>query len=49
MVKGWALYMVPVIIGVSFPRFRPEDAIRFFLRIPTATGVLAVVISSQIF
>ena len=40
--KTWAIYMIPVIVGVAFPRFRVEQSVRFFLKIPTLIGVLAI-------
>jgi len=42
MVKLWAIYMIPVLIGVAFARFKVEHAIRFFLGIPTLIGIIAV-------
>jgi len=36
--------MITVIIGASFPRFRTEQSIRFFLGVPTILGILAVII-----
>ena len=43
MVKTWLIYMVAVVVGVAFPRFRVDQAIRFFFRVPTLIGILAVV------
>jgi len=45
MLKTFALYMISVVVGVAFPRFRPEQAIRFFLRLPAALGLAAVVLA----
>jgi len=45
MLKTFALYMISVVVGVAFPRFRPEQAIRFFLRLPAALGLAAVVMA----
>jgi len=42
MIKLWAIYMIPVLIGVAFARFKVEHAIRFFLGIPTLIGIIAV-------
>ena len=44
IVKTFAIYMVTVIIGISFPRFRIEQSVRFFLKIPPLIGVIAVLI-----
>ena len=41
--KTFAIYMFTVLIGVSFPRFRVDQSIKFFLKIPTAIGIIAVI------
>ncbi|MBN2829033.1 MAG: NADH-quinone oxidoreductase subunit H [Candidatus Cloacimonetes bacterium] len=45
MMKTFAIYMFSVFIGAAYPRFKTEDSIRFFLKIPTAIGILAIVIT----
>lgn len=42
IVKTFLIYMVAVVVGAAFPRFRPEQSIRFFLGIPTVIGLAAV-------
>lgn len=42
IVKTFLLYMINVVVGVSFPRFRVEQSIRFFLGIPTVIGLLGL-------
>jgi NADH-quinone oxidoreductase subunit H len=42
ILKTFLIYLFTVFIGVSFPRFRVEDSIRFFLKIPAAIGIIAV-------
>jgi NADH-quinone oxidoreductase subunit H len=42
IVKTFGIYMFTVIIGVAFPRFRVEQSVRFFLKIPTLVGLIAV-------
>jgi len=44
MLKTFMLYMLSVVVGVSFPRFRTEQSIRFFLGVPTLLGIAAVII-----
>jgi len=44
VIKTFSLYMITVIIGASFPRFRTEQSIRFFLGVPTILGILAVIV-----
>ena len=43
MIKTFAIYMVAIIVGVSFPRFRVDQSIRFFFRIPTLVGIASIV------
>jgi len=40
--KTFLLLMWPVLVGVSFPRFRVEQSIRWFLGIPLIIGLLGV-------
>lgn len=42
VLKVFVLYMWPVFIGVAFPRFRVDQSIRWFLRIPALLGILAI-------
>jgi len=44
LVKTFAIYMFAVFVGVAFPRFKTEDSIRFFLKVPALLGVLAIVV-----
>jgi NADH-quinone oxidoreductase subunit H len=41
--KTVLIYMVAVMVGAAFPRFRVEESVRFFLKIPTLIGVAAVI------
>jgi NADH-quinone oxidoreductase subunit H len=43
MIKTWAIYMVAIAVGVAFPRFRVDQSIRFFLKVPTVIGIAAIV------
>ncbi len=42
--KTFLIYLYVTIVGASFPRFRTEQSIRFFLGIPTAIGIGAVIL-----
>ena len=42
MLKTFLIIMWSVFVGVSFPRFRVEQSIRWFLRIPLIIGLLGV-------
>lgn len=42
IVKTWAIYMFAVVVGASFPRFRVDQSVRFFLRIPTWIGLASI-------
>jgi len=46
VVKCFFIYMWSVLVGVVFPRFRPEQAIRWFMKVPFAIGLLAIIITS---
>ena len=43
MIKTWVIYMVAIAVGVAFPRFRVDQSIRFFLKVPTVVGIAAIV------
>ncbi len=43
LLKTFLLYMIPVFVGLVSPRFRTEQAIRFFWKWPTFFGILAVI------
>jgi NADH-quinone oxidoreductase subunit H len=43
MIKTLAIYMVAVVVGVAFPRFRVDQSIRFFFRIPTLVGIISII------
>jgi NADH-quinone oxidoreductase subunit H len=43
MIKTWVIYMVAIAVGVAFPRFRVDQSIRFFLKVPTVIGIAAIV------
>lgn len=44
IIKIFVLYMWPVFIGAAFPRFRVDQSIRWFLKIPAGIGILAVLL-----
>jgi NADH-quinone oxidoreductase subunit H len=39
IVKTFCLYLITILVGQAFPRFRTEQAIRFFLGVPTIIGI----------
>ena len=43
MIKTLAIYMIAVIVGVAFPRFRVDQSIRFFFKYPTLIGIASIV------
>jgi len=45
VIKTFILYLLNVIVGVSFPRFRTEQSIRFFLFIPALLGIAGIVLA----
>ncbi len=42
LIKTFLFYMIPVFIGLVSPRFRTEQAIRFFWKWPSLFGLLAI-------
>ena len=42
VLKTFALYMIPVLYGIVSPRYRTEQAVRFFWGWPTFIGLLAI-------
>jgi len=42
-IKTWVIYMVAIVVGVAFPRFRVDQSIRFFFKIPTLVGIASIV------
>lgn len=46
IIKTFFIYMINVVVGVSFPRFKTEQSIRFFLKIPLLVGIAAIVFMS---
>ena len=49
VIKTWAIYMVAVVVGAAFPRFRVDQSIRFFLRIPTLIGIASIIFVQMVF
>lgn len=44
IIKGFTLYMWSVIVGTIFPRFRVDQSIRFFLKVPLVMGLLSILL-----
>ncbi len=44
VIKTFLIFQWAVFVGVVFPRFRVEQAVRWFLKIPTAVGLAAVIV-----
>jgi NADH-quinone oxidoreductase subunit H len=42
LIKTFVILLWPVLIGVAFPRFRVEQSIRWFLRVPFVIGLLGI-------
>ncbi len=43
MIKTFLIYMIAIIIGVAFPRYRIDQGIRFFFKIPMLVGIMSIV------
>lgn len=46
IIKCFIIYMWSVAVGVVFPRFRVDQSIRWFIKIPFAIGILAIILVS---
>lgn len=46
ILKTFALYFVTVFVGVAYPRFRTEQSIRFFLKVPALLGLAAIALAT---
>jgi NADH-quinone oxidoreductase subunit H len=46
VLKTFLLYFLTVFVSAVSPRFRLEQSVRFFLKIPTAIGILAIVVTT---
>ncbi len=44
IVKSFAIYFWSVFVGMVFPRFKIEQSVTWFLKIPLVIGVLAIII-----
>jgi len=44
IVKSFLIYFWSVFVGMVFPRFKIEQAVTWFFKIPLVLGVLAVII-----
>ncbi|RKX76345.1 MAG: NADH-quinone oxidoreductase subunit H [Spirochaetes bacterium] len=45
VIKTFLLYFITVFVGVSFPRFRTDQSIRFFLFVPTLIGLAGLILA----
>jgi NADH:ubiquinone oxidoreductase subunit H len=45
IIKTAALYFIVVFVDVAFPRFRTEQAILFFIKIPALIGVGGILVA----
>jgi NADH-quinone oxidoreductase subunit H len=41
--KAFLLYLWPAFVGVVFPRYRTEQSISWFLKVPTVVGIAAII------
>ena len=44
IIKSFFIYFWSVFVGVVFPRFRIEQSVRWFLKIPLLLGIIAIII-----
>jgi len=48
MIKTFLIYMIAIVVGVAFPRFRVDQAIRFFFKIPTLIGIISIIYAQML-
>ncbi|MCK5823856.1 MAG: NADH-quinone oxidoreductase subunit H [Ichthyobacteriaceae bacterium] len=46
IVKTFFVYFISVFVGMVFPRMKVEDSVRWFLKWPTAVGIIAVLVAA---
>ncbi len=46
MIKSFLIYFTSVFVGVAFPRFKIEQSVQWFLKVPLLLGIIAVIIYS---
>jgi NADH-quinone oxidoreductase subunit H len=46
IIKTFFVYFISVFVGMVFPRFKIEDSVRWFLKWPTAIGIIAVIVAA---
>ncbi|NOR46232.1 MAG: NADH-quinone oxidoreductase subunit H, partial [Candidatus Delongbacteria bacterium] len=43
IVKTFFIYFITVFVGVVFPRFRVDQSVRWFIKVPLVVGILGVI------
>ena len=44
ILKAFMLYMWSVVVGTVFPRFRTEQSIRWFMKVPLLLGIISILV-----
>ena len=44
IVKTFLIYFFSIFVGVVFPRFKIEHSVRWFLKVPLALGIIAIIL-----
>ena len=44
IIKTFLIYFVSILVGVVFPRFRIEQSVTWFLKVPLALGIIAIIL-----
>ncbi len=44
IIKTFLIYFWSVFVGTVFPRFRIEQSVRWFLKVPTIIGIIAIIL-----
>src|SRR6056297_181943 len=44
IIKTFLIYFISILVGVVFPRFRIEQSVSWFLRVPLILGIIAIIL-----
>ena len=44
IIKTFLIYFISVLVGVVFPRFRVEQSVSWFLKVPLIIGIIAIIL-----
>ena len=45
VIKVFFFYLIFIVIGTVFPRYRSEQAIAWFIKVPVVVGIIALIVT----